>query len=144
MARVSSQNQINKRYIEPVYQSRVHHHVDDHHYNPNMIPPVPPKTLSRVPYPNGQPPPHMMGGSRSESPLPGKFHNITTLVGNNINFPGQFSTARSTQTPAPTMSTCNYYPSNPRYRPMVGPAWQGEGNYATKVNRHSFPSVGPR
>lgn len=42
------------------------------------------------------------------------------------------------------MSTCNYYPSNSRYRPMVGPVWQGEGNYATKVNRHSFPSVGPR
>lgn len=42
------------------------------------------------------------------------------------------------------MSTCGYYPPNPRYRPMVGPAWQGEGNYATKVNRHSFPSVAPR
>lgn len=42
------------------------------------------------------------------------------------------------------MSTCGYYPPNPRYRPMVGPAWQGEGNYATKVNRHSFPSVASR
>ncbi|XP_076270715.1 uncharacterized protein LOC143202797 isoform X2 [Rhynchophorus ferrugineus] len=126
VSRVSSQNQINKRYIEPVYQSRMHHHVDDHHYNPNvMAPPMPPKTLTRVPYPNGQPPPHLMA-SRSESPLP-----------------GQFSTARSTQTPAPSMSSCGYYPSNPRYRPMVGPAWQGESNYV-KINRHSFPSVGPR
>lgn len=125
VSRVSSQNQINKRYVEPVYQSRVHHHVEDP-YSTSMVPPVPPKTLSRVPYPNGQPPPHMMG-SRSESPLP-----------------GQFSTARSTQTPAPTMSTCGYYTSNPRYRPMIGPVWQGEGNYATKVNRHSFPLVGPR
>ncbi|XP_066139184.1 uncharacterized protein [Euwallacea fornicatus] len=127
--RVSSHNQINKRYAEPIYQSRVHHHAEDHHYNPNAVPPVPPKAMNRVSYPNGQPPPppHVMGGSRSESPLP-----------------GQFSTARSTQTPGHTMSTCGYYPPSTRYRPVVGPVWQGEGNYATKMNRHSFPSAVPR
>ncbi|XP_030767897.1 uncharacterized protein LOC115891547 isoform X2 [Sitophilus oryzae] len=130
VSRVSSQNQINKRYIEPIYQSRIHHHMEEHHYNPNMMPPIPPKAIGMrgmPPYPNGQPPPPHLLSNRSESPLP-----------------GQFSTARSTQTPAPTMSVCGYYNSNPRYRPMVGPVWQGEGNYATKVNRHSFPTVGPR
>ncbi|XP_050309548.1 uncharacterized protein LOC126745652 isoform X2 [Anthonomus grandis grandis] len=130
VSRVSSQNQINKRYVEPVYQSsRVHHHGEEHHhYNPNVVPPPVPPKMNRVSYPNGQAPPahHMMAGSRSESPLP-----------------GQFSTARSTQTPVPSMSQCGYYPGgNPRYRPVQ--IWQGEGNYATKVNRHSFPAAIPR
>lgn len=110
-SRVSNQNQINKRYVEPIYQSRIPQaHLDDPHY----------ATIhkNRISYP------------RSESPLP-----------------GQFSTARSTQTPA----TCNYYPPNTvRYRPMIGPInsqngmlWQGESTYVTKINRHSFPA-GPR
>lgn len=103
-SRVSNQNQINKRYIEPIYQQRIH--VEDHHY-----PPIPMKPMVRLP---------LM--TRSESPVP-----------------GQFSTARSTQT-LPTAS-CTYYPGNPRYRP-VGP-WPPDCNYV-KTNRHSFPSGVPR
>ncbi|RZC33752.1 uncharacterized protein BDFB_001067, partial [Asbolus verrucosus] len=111
--RVSNQNQINKRYIEPIYQQRIH--VDEHHYASNMLPPMPLKPMVRIPLSQ----PHLMT-SRSESPVP-----------------GQFSTARSTQTPLAAAS-CNYYPSNPRYRPVVG--WPSE--YVAKA-RHSFPS-GPR
>lgn len=105
-ARVTNQNQINKRYIEPIYQQRI---------DPMLGKPV-------VPRPNGQQQ-HFLNCSRSESPLP-----------------GQFSTARSTQTPSAT--SCNYYP---RYRPMVGPVnWNMDGNYVTKMNRHSFPAGIPR
>lgn len=116
-SRVSNQNQINKRYIEPVYQSRISQaHLEDHYATM-------PKT--RVPFVASTN--HL---NRSESPLP-----------------GQFSTARSTQTPAATLTACNYYPANAvRYRPMVGPInphngmiWQGD--YVTKVNRHSFPGA---
>ncbi|KAL3283354.1 hypothetical protein HHI36_006502 [Cryptolaemus montrouzieri] len=118
-ARVSNQNQINKRFIEPIYQQRFHMHVEDHHYNSSMVTSsAPPKQMVRIPYP---PQPHGVN-SRSGSPLP-----------------GQFSTARSTQTPVPN---CNYY-SNPRYRPMIGPGWQGDPTYVSKMNRHSFP-MGPR
>ncbi|XP_060517058.1 uncharacterized protein LOC132696321 [Cylas formicarius] len=127
VTRVSSQNQINKRYVEPIYQSRTHQHPDEHHYNSNAVPPIPPKPVARAPYHGNQPPPHILASNRSESPLP-----------------GQFSTARSTQTSAPVLSTCGYYPTNPRYRPMINPVWPGEANYVTKLNRHSFPSVGPR
>ncbi|KAL1494266.1 hypothetical protein ABEB36_009890 [Hypothenemus hampei] len=120
-SRVSSHNQINKRYVEPIYQSRVHHQPDEHHFNnPNIVLALPPKTLNRLPFPNSQ----VVAGSRSESPLP-----------------GQFSTARSTQT-STAHPQCGYYP--PRYRPMVAPTWQGDGNYVTKLNRHSFPNMAPR
>lgn len=117
--RVSNQNQINKRYIDPIYASQ---NLDDHHYQPNIIP-LPPKQLIRVTYSNQQT--HLVN-SRSESPLP-----------------GQYSTARATQTPGAATS-CGYYPANPRFRPVVGP-WQTESPYGTKTNpnRHSFPS-GPR
>ncbi|KAJ3655139.1 hypothetical protein Zmor_014277 [Zophobas morio] len=122
--RVSNQNQINKRYIEPVYQQRIHSsHVDEHHYASNMLPPIPLKPIVRIPLSQQ---PHLMT-SRSESPVP-----------------GQFSTARSTQTPLATASTCSYYAANPRYRPMVGPAWPTDCNYVAKVNRHSFPAAVPR
>lgn len=98
--RVSNQNQINKRYIDPAYANE-----EQHHY-----PLPPPKHLIRVSYSSQM-------GNRSESPLP-----------------GQFLTARSTQTP------CNYYPV--RYRPVIGP-WQTEPIYAGKVNRHSYPARFP-
>ncbi|XP_044753027.1 uncharacterized protein LOC123312586 isoform X2 [Coccinella septempunctata] len=116
-ARVSNQNQINKRFIDPIYQQRFHMHVEDHHYhyNSSVMTSNPPKQMVRIPY---TPQPHG-ANARSESPLP-----------------GQFSTAaRATQTPVPN---CNYY-SNPRYRP----AWQGDPTYVSKMNRHSFP-LGPR
>lgn len=116
--RVTNQNQINKRYIDPVYATTQ----EEPHYQPNMVP-LPPKQLIRVSYSNQQT--HVVH-SRSESPLP-----------------GQFSTARSTQTPAATHSTCSYYSVNPRYRPPVGP-WQPDQAYPNKMNRHSFPSIGPR
>lgn len=81
---------------------------EEHHYS---LPP--PKHLIRVSYTNQM-------ANRSESPLP-----------------GQFSTARSTQTP----STCNnYYPV--RYRPVIG-SWQGDAVYTGKVNRHSYPARFP-
>lgn len=118
-ARVSNQNQINKRYSDSTYATQ---HIDEHHYQPNAVS-LPPKQMIRVTYSNQQT--HLVN-SRGESPLP-----------------GQFSTARATQTPAAAVSTCNYYPANPRYRPMVGP-WPPEGMYASKVNRHSFPAGGPR
>ncbi|XP_045472277.1 uncharacterized protein LOC123679011 [Harmonia axyridis] len=114
-ARVSNQNQINKRYIEPVYQQRFHMHVEDHHYhyNTSVMTQNAPKQLIRIPYPQQ---PHSVN-ARSESPL-------------------QFTTAaRGTQTPVPN---CNYY-SNPRYRPVSGTVWQGDSNYVSKMNRHSFP-----
>lgn len=119
-ARVSNQNQINKRYIDPIYQQRFHMHVEDHHYhyNSSVMTSNPPKQMIRIPYPLQQP-----GVNRSESPMS-----------------SQYSTAaRATQTPVPN---CNYY-STPRYRPVVGPAWQGDPAYVTKMNRHSFP-MGPR
>ncbi|CAH1134001.1 unnamed protein product [Ceutorhynchus assimilis] len=124
VARVSNQNQINKRYVEPVYQSRVaaqahHHHLEEHHYNPKV---------NRIPYNNGQIPvvQHVMAGGRSESPLP-----------------GQFSTARSTQTPAATVGTCGaYYPAPPRYRPVYQQPGD-QSNYAKLTNRHSFPRYPP-
>lgn len=99
--RVTNQNQINKRYIDPTFVG------DEHQYH---LPP--PKHLIRVSYSSQM-------ANRSESPIP-----------------GQFSTARSTQTP----STCNYYPV--RYRPVIGP-WQAEPIYAGKVNRHSYPTRFP-
>ncbi|CAH0558337.1 unnamed protein product [Brassicogethes aeneus] len=127
-ARVSNQNQINKRYIEPIYQQRIHPQALPPDYNPNMAHQQVMKGVVRMPYVNGQPVPHNMMGSRSESPLP-----------------GQFSTARATQTPQASVATCNYYPANPRYRPMVGPAYPSEAVYVSKINRHSFPSAaGPR
>lgn len=122
-ARVTNQNQINKRFIEPVYQSQrmVNQPHDEHLYQT-----APMMQKPRLPYPSN----HILT-SRSESPLP-----------------GQFSTARATQTPAPNMSSCNYYPNTVRYRPIIGPVgpngmmWQGE--YVSKINRHSFPAAGPR
>ncbi|KAK4880275.1 hypothetical protein RN001_008421 [Aquatica leii] len=132
-ARVVNQNQIN-RYPEPVYhnQPRVN---QPPMIDINVVKQIP-KPMIRLPYPlpNSQAQPHIIT-SRSESPLP-----------------GQFSTARSTQTVVPPMASCNYYQSiNPRYRPMVGPViahsgvtWNGENVYSNKVNRHSFPSGVPR
>lgn len=79
---------------------------EEHHY-----PLPPPKQLIRVSYSNQM-------ANRTENLLP-----------------GQFSTARSTQTP----STCNYYPI--RYRPVIGPYQSGEPIYAGKVNNRpvSYP-----
>ncbi|KAK9869598.1 hypothetical protein WA026_003346 [Henosepilachna vigintioctopunctata] len=113
-ARVTNQNQINKRFIEPIYQQRYHMHVEDQHYSTNMATSNFAKQMVRIPYP---PQPHGMN-CRSESPLP-----------------GQYSTARSTQTPVPN---CNYYTTQ-RYRPVVSSVWQGDPGYVTKMNRHSFP-----
>lgn len=122
--RVTNQNQINKRYLEPIYhsQTKVSQGQEEHIY----------QTIQkhRVPYPT--PPTHLIT-SRSESPLP-----------------GQFATARSTQTPAAIMSTCSYYPNPVRYRPVVGPVTSSHngmiwgGDYVTKINRHSFPAACPR
>lgn len=135
-ARVVNQNQINNRYIEPVYlnQPRMNHPhpVEEVHYQLNAIKQIP-KPAMRLPYPlpNSSTQPHLIS-SRSESPLP-----------------GQFSTARSTQTSAPVMSTCNNY--YPRYRPVIGPiavAHSGipyhENIYSSKINRHSFPTAALR
>ncbi|KAK5646938.1 hypothetical protein RI129_005402 [Pyrocoelia pectoralis] len=131
--RIVNQNQIN-RYAEPVYHSQpriTHAPLVDVNLVKQM-----PKPVMRLPYPlpNTQPQAHLIS-SRSESPLP-----------------GQFSTARSTQTTAPPMGTCNYYQTvTPRYRPMVGPIishgtvpWNGDNIYANKLNRHSFPAAMPR
>lgn len=121
--RVSNQNQINKRYIEPIYQQRIPTgHIDEHHYVSNVLAPMPLKPMVRIPMSQ----PHLLN-SRGESPVP-----------------SQFSTARSTQTPLATTSACNFYVGNPRYRPMVGPAWPNDCNYASKINRHSFPASVPR
>lgn len=118
-ARVTNQNQINKRYLDSAYQQRINPTLEDHYH----------KTILRPSYPSS----NHLASSRSESPLP-----------------GQFSTARSTQTPVVNMSTCTYLPS--RYRPMIGPVnaippngliWQGDGNYVSKINRHSFPRYPP-
>lgn len=137
-ARIINQNQIN-RYGDTAFNShpRMAHPagIDDSHYQVNMLKQVP-KSMVRLPYPipNSQAQQHLVG-SRSDSPLP-----------------GQFSTARSTQTSVPSMSTCNYYPAVvPRYRPAIGPiighvgvSWNAENVYANKMNRHSFPVTGPR
>lgn len=91
------------------------------------------KQMIRVPYSAGQPVQVHLMTSRSESPLP-----------------GQFATARATQTP----SNCGYYPGPPntRYRPAIGPVnavphngtiWH-DGMFTGKINRHSFPAGGPR
>lgn len=118
-ARITNQNQINKRYIDPTYHSQTKG-PDEHVYQSISKP--------RLPYST----PNHLITSRSESPLP-----------------GQFSTARSTQTPAATISTCNYYPNTVRYRPMIGPinphngmVWQGD--YVSRIARHSFPNACPR
>lgn len=138
-ARVVNQNQINNRYVEPLYhnQPRMPHPavVDEAHYQVSVMKQMP-KPMMRLPYPlpTSTAQPHLLG-SRSDSPLP-----------------GQFSTARSTQTSAPSVATCNYYPTvTPRYRPAIGPvgphpgvAWSGESLYGSKINRHSFPTTGPR
>lgn len=109
-------------------------HPDDPNYQMKMAQ----KPIVRVPYSGAQQPVqvHLMT-SRSESPLP-----------------GQFATARATQTPSATLSSCGYYPGPPnqRYRPAIGPVnavphngtiWH-DGMYSGKINRHSFPAGGPR
>lgn len=134
-------NIMNKRYPEPVYHgtlpARLSHspHMDDPQYQLKMGQ----KQMIRVPYSSGQPVQVHLMTARSESPLP-----------------GQFATARATQTPLVAMSTCNYYspgPPNTRYRPAIGPVtavphngtmWHSENPYGNKINRHSFPAGGPR
>lgn len=128
---------VNKRYPEGYHGTlppRLGHPMEDPQYQMKMGP----KQMIRVPYSAGQPVQvHLMTSSRSESPLP-----------------GQFATARATQTPSATLSSCGYYPGPPntRYRPAVGPAntvphngtiWH-DGMYTGKINRHSFPAAGPR
>lgn len=132
-------NTVNKQYPEPIYHgtlpARLRHapHMEDPQYQLKLAP----KQMIRVPYSTGQPVQVHLMTSRSESPLP-----------------GQFATARATQTPSATLTTCNYYnpgPPNSRYRPAIGPVvphngtlWLAENPYGTKINRHSFPAGAPR
>ncbi|KAJ8964243.1 hypothetical protein NQ314_005030 [Rhamnusium bicolor] len=120
--RVSNQNKINKRYVEPIYSQRIHH-VEGHSCNPNIVPTYSQK-IGKPSFLNTQPP--LSTSGRCESPLL-----------------GQFSTARSTQTSATSLSTCNNYHGNFKYR-IVAPGWKGGENYITnKANRHSFPLMRP-
>ncbi|CAG9859520.1 unnamed protein product [Phyllotreta striolata] len=115
-----NQNQINKKFIEPVYQ-KVHHGEEycssngQHH-----------KVLAKNPYSGGYQP--MLVPSRSESPLMGSY-----------------SMARSTQTSVGCMSGCNFYqiPSTLRFRDSLRAPFK-QADYGSKMNRHSFPSVRPR
>ncbi|KAG5889456.1 hypothetical protein JTB14_016436 [Gonioctena quinquepunctata] len=117
-------NQMNKKYIEPIYQQKLPP-MDEQYCNSN----VPQhKVLTKSPYPNNYQP-LLVPTCRSESPLSGNF-----------------AMARSTQTSMACLSSCNYYQSESgtilRYRETVHPPYKPE--YGNKINRHSFPSVRPR
>ncbi|CAH1118009.1 unnamed protein product [Phaedon cochleariae] len=120
-----SQNQVNKKYIEPVYQQKMQ--AEDPYCNSN----VPThKLLSKSHYSNNYQP-LLVPASRSESPSMGNY-----------------AMARGTQTPAGCVTSCNYY-QNPtsmtlRYRDSLLRPQYKQPDYVNKVNRHSFPSVRPR
>ncbi|CAH1105129.1 unnamed protein product [Psylliodes chrysocephalus] len=117
------QNQINKKYIEPVYQQKMHH-VDEQYCNTNGHH----NLITKNPYANNYQP--MLVPSRSESPLMGNY-----------------SMARSTQTSSSVgcMTGCTFYqiPSTLRFRDSLRPPFK-QAEYVNKINRHSFPSVRPR
>lgn len=180
-ATVTNQNQINKRFLEPIYhnqrgaqqslqqgihqqgvQSGMQHQQGVHSQggHPQGIHSQGVHPLGAISqglqhtqgheehlYSSTQ----MLAKPRLAYPNPGNYDGSVRMSSRSESpLPGQFSTARSTQTPGATMATCNYYP-NTRYRPMVGPigvhngvVWQGQGDYVTKMNRHSFPAAGPR
>lgn len=132
------QNQVNKRFPEGFHGTLSPRLPPPHMDDPNYQMKIAQKQMIRVPYTGTGPPVqvHLMT-SRSESPLP-----------------GQFATARATQTPSATLANCGYYPGPPntRYRPAIGPInaaphngtiWH-DGMYTGKINRHSFPAGGPR
>ncbi|XP_074040544.1 uncharacterized protein isoform X2 [Leptinotarsa decemlineata] len=118
-----NQNQMNKKYVEPIYQQKMAH-VDDPYCNSNVHQT---RVQAKNVYANNYQP-LLVTSSRSESPLMGNY-----------------AMARSTQTSMACLSSCNYYqtPSTIlRYRESIHPPYKPE--YVNKVNRHSFPSVRPR
>lgn len=122
----SSSSGSEKCYVRVANQNQINSRFTEplYHNQPRIV------TVEHGAKPLARPTPPHISSSRSESPLP-----------------GQYSTARSTQTPvvASTMPTCNYYTTSLRYRPIAPPgiAWT-EAAYVNKVNRHSFPAAVPR
>ncbi|XP_057653076.1 uncharacterized protein LOC130891960 [Diorhabda carinulata] len=111
-------NQINKKYIEPVYQQKMTF-IDDQYATTNGQH----KFITKTPYMNSYQP--MLVPSRSESPLMGNY-----------------SMARSTQTSVGCLSGCSFYqvPSTLRYKDSMRQPYKSD----YKVQRHSFPAVRPR
>ncbi|XP_028146995.1 uncharacterized protein LOC114340427 isoform X2 [Diabrotica virgifera virgifera] len=114
-----NQNQINKKYIEPIYQQKMPM-VEEQYCNTNGQ-----KVMAKPPYPTNYQP--MMVPSRSESPLMSNY-----------------SMARSTQTSVGCMSGCSFYQvPTLRFRDSLRLQYKPP-DYVNKVQRHSFPSVRSR
>lgn len=84
--RVQNQNQINQRFVEPLYQQNVYCNVENH-YGTSLLRPTPLRPAVYSPY----------------------------LQAKSVVTESQYCTTRSSQTPVSTMSPCNYCPDHSRH-----------------------------